>query len=285
MVAGLLSSQVAFGVTLLDEDFSDGNRNGWYSTNTSTSAVGNDVVNSAAFSSGKAVRFYGGSGNNALVSSFSGVTLASSGDYLEFSASFYYPSNPVASNATTGPVLALYNNDGSAFASDEIGTAYGTIVENWEGYKATKFALGDTNDIRIYSQDPVEDTRSFIYYYTGSSLGSDSTGFQIARSEVYSATLRIELQENLTDVDLSYVISGNGSSYTYLIEDVAASTLAFNQVAMAGFSGQNAKEALVSDISVTSNIPEPGVAALIIAGGALGLVMVRRRRSSSPLQD
>ncbi|MGE9290411.1 MAG: hypothetical protein ACQKBT_05450 [Puniceicoccales bacterium] len=275
--AGIFFSASAFGVTLIDEDFSDGNRDGWYSV--ANAGAANSVVNSAYFSSGKALEFYGSSGNAGAVTTFSPVTLSASGDYLEASASFVYTANPVANSATSGPVLALYDNGGSLITGDDLTGSYSTTVEDWVGYKGTKYALSDTSDVRVYSQDPVGATPSFIYNWSGSSLGSESSSFEIELAEVYTTTLRIELLDNLTDVDISYTVSGNGESYTFLAEDVAVASLTYNQLALAAFGGQYAQTGYVSDITVTSNIPEPGSSVFGVAIVALGVVLIRRRRN------
>ncbi|MBC2603347.1 PEP-CTERM sorting domain-containing protein [Puniceicoccus vermicola] len=286
MVAGLLSSQVAFGVTLLDEDFSDGNRNGWYSVGTSDQATGNTVSTVSSFDSGYALRYYSSYSNNAVVTSFSGVTLQNNGDYVELSATYRYSAPDIAGNSTTGPLLGLYNNMGSPIVEDSLGSesGVGEVVQSWDGYKATKYIEASTGDGFIFSQSPVGNVVSAFSRFSGSQIDNFDGGFVLVSGVNYSNSLRIELQSNLTDVEITYSISGGGNSFSESTI-VAASNLTFNEVALAAYSGQGGVNSYLGDISVTSNIPEPGVAALIIAGGALGLVMVRRRRSSSPLQD
>jgi len=265
---------------LFSDDFSDGNRDGWYSLAASSSAAGNVVGDVASFSSGKGLRFYSNYANNAVVTSFSGVTLASAGDYVELSAVFRYSAPDIAGNATTGPLLGLYNNASSPIVADGFGadSEYGQVLQNWEGYKATKYIEGTSSDGRIFAQDPIGDTESAFYNWQGSAIDTDSSGFALLSGVNYATSLRIELGANLTDVTITYSITDGGTNSFSQNVTVAASTLTFNEIALSAYSGQAAVNGYVGDVLVTSNIPEPSHSAMLFALGAVGGGLLRRRR-------
>lgn len=287
LVGGIALCAAPLGaqVTLLSDNFSDGLRVGasrpaqWYSAQASTSGTGNALIADANFSGGNAVRFYSSSANNALITNFSTVTLASAGDYIQISAKVRYTDSRIAASSSTGAMVGLFNSGGTALAADAFGSAnYSGVLGDDIGYRGANYATTGTSDMRLLSQNPVGGT-SFFNNWHGTLMESESSGLTVAQNTLYTVTLRIELAANLTDLNFDYTFSGGSGPTTYTQSfSAAALSTTFDQAVLMAYSGQSGYDARMGDVLVTSNIPEPSASAVLGGLGVLGLAAMRRRR-------
>jgi hypothetical protein len=277
------TASVSAQVTLASETFADGLRVGperalqWYSTGSSPSGTANTVVSDANFSSGKAVRFYSGSSNGAISAVFTPVTLVASGDYVQISSKVRYTDSRITNSLVTGPVLGLYNSGGTALSADGFGSAnYTSSIQDDIGYRAMKYAEASGSDMKIYEHGPVDTS---YYNFGGTVVDTESSGVLVAQNLVYTVSLRIELQANLTDIEISYTFSGGTPETTYTSSVVrVAATTTFDNAVLLAFGAQSGYDATMGDILITSNIPEPATYAALAAVAMLGLAVVKRRR-------
>ncbi|WP_157837118.1 hypothetical protein [Geminisphaera colitermitum] len=272
--------------TLINETFSDGARNGagratewWAILNNGTS---NAVVTKTEFGGTHALEFYGSSSQTTLIATFAPVTLSKADDYVRISAQTRYDTNVVTGfGANTGPLLGLYNA-GSTFQDADFFTpsgAPGALTDDI-GYKATKFAAVDAADVKIYKQAPFSGS---FFNWAGTALTLESgqnSGAVLAKSTIYTTTLTLKLAANLTDLEITYEIEGGGISHT-AIATIAADTFTFNEALIGVFSGQAANNirAHMSNIVVTTNVPEPTTVAMLIGAASLIPLALRFRHS------
>ncbi|AHF94907.1 hypothetical protein OPIT5_29745 [Opitutaceae bacterium TAV5] len=269
-------------VTLINETFADGLRNGtgratqWYST--ATAGAGNEITANTTFGGSYAMQFWSSWGNSIAVAAFKPVTLVKAGDYIRISSQIYYTS--LTNTTNTGPLLGLFNSGATQITADAISsTAYADYFADDAGYKATKLASASANDVKIQSQT-AGSTNAF-YHWSGAPVKIEDSGFTLQANTIYATTLTLTLADNLTDLNITYEITGgsgeNAVSHTASVT-TTATTLTFNEAVIAAFSGQSATQAYMSNILVTSNIPEPSTVAMLIGAASLIPLLLRYRR-------
>ncbi|MDR1282885.1 MAG: hypothetical protein LBK99_18985 [Opitutaceae bacterium] len=288
--------------TLINDNFSDGTKNGadratqWFTVtgtnyvNPVVAASDSNSLNAGAkldFSgmAANAVSFYSSYSNNALLANFPSVTLAAAGDYLKFSAQFIYAAVQSAGNASTGPTLGLYNSNGTRIAADVLDNAAPAAIADDTGYRILKrLDNGTSADVLGYEHTNVGGFATWSG--TNTSLGSEATSTPLAGLTVYTITLKIVLADNLSDLNLIYSIEGGSGTeaidYEKSFTAIAAKTTTFDEAVIMPFAGWNAKAAVVSNILLETNvaIPEPTAFAVFLASlSALPFLAFRLCRS------
>jgi hypothetical protein len=235
-----------------------------------------------------------------LVGSFSAVSLANAGDSVTFAATFNSPTLGQGGASAAGSVLfALDNSGGVGLMSTGPGPIQPTLTTNsTAGYvgdlglialnnspkTGTKFyaKTGTGNNDLAYYSDATPDTQ------LSTTLGNASNA-NLANNDSYTLTYTITAlnagasQEKFTaqiydntlgamEDNFSYV--GTNSAGAYITPTTTYDTFDVGIYTGSETSGYNIN---FTDLSILTNVPEPSVMALAVAGTVIGLMRFRRR--------
>ncbi len=274
LVAALSGATVsiATAATLVSDDFTgvtDLNADGWYFGNggatpwvldtpsSPPSPISGQVMSNPGSSSGWAYSF----------KQFTPVTLASTGDYLTLSFSYYINLN--ANNGAGWLGISLLNSS-STITTNDFG---GNPVAGSTGYTILQSSSTSATDAEFQSVSNGDSV------FGGSSLGWTS-GTAIIGDFSSAHTITLTLTKGVSDILLDYSVDGvslgTASSSSY----ATFNTLRF--LGQPGNANDGTPAAYFDNILLTTNVPEPSVTALIIGAGLFVLVM-RNRGSSSRL--
>ena len=192
---------------------------------------------------------------DATTKTFSAVTLANTGDYLELTFDLSY-------NTYTGGGMryGFFRSDGNGYAGN-IGTPGGSGSAGSSGFVQDAFGVNGAG----------------TFVPTGWS--NVSTGMDADTAQ----TMLLRITRNASDgLDLlaTWSTSNNGVSVTTLnhtvgVGDLSAGGYVFDRIAFVSNNGGTGWDYDVDNVTVTTNIPEPGSLVLLAMSGLLAL---RRRR-------
>lgn len=241
------------------------------------------------------------------------IVLSATGHYLQLQATFTTAATALIEAGSSSSInFGLFNSAGvgpvagGALANGGLTTTTGSTYDtgnaaDWQGYVG-RIRAGDS---RVFTRpiqngtDTTSESQDLLFDNvgggafddpTGVTLGTTSSGLTLTAGSQYTYTLRLTLDAGTgfltADEDL---FAGAGTSGANLLNhtgNVSGSsstpTLAFDGLAI-GYryalnpaSGASAMD--LNGVEVTTNVPEPGSAALLVAGLVLLGRATRRRR-------
>jgi len=231
------------------------------------------------------------------------ITLASSGDYIDFKLTFTDTANIlIAGKLTSGLWIGLFNSGGVApltsLQSSGLATNFTGGTQGWQGYHNQLTGTGGS--VKTYLRAP-QTAAAGDQDLLGNNASSGTTyanprGFQLSGQATSAVTLTNGQQ--LT-AEFKVMLNGTGgTTVSNILFDVASgNTLlglssttngipitAFDGLAFGwqykGAAGDPASTMDVSSLSVTTNVPEPSTIGLVLGG--LGLLMGIRRSRKTP---
>lgn len=262
-VVGMMAANAseAAPFTLLSDDFSSNSQGGWIDRG----------LGSVDFSTGAAaITMHASNGQpTALWQTFSAVTLANTGDYIEFSADVKI-SNTDSRNQDVRTGLGRSFGILASSTDEEVpvDTYFATLPSNGNNTNSNvRFSNGALGDLKNVFND-------------GSSAALSNMGINDADSNSVNSAFKTWVWRITRNVDDDLVLSGsfNGVDFTNTVTASGANIIdgyTFDSVGLA-YAYKTGETATYDNVSVVSNVPEPGSLALLAAGGML--IGTRRRR-------
>ncbi|HVJ46009.1 MAG TPA: PEP-CTERM sorting domain-containing protein [Luteolibacter sp.] len=272
IAAALASGQAMAAVSYLDP-FTDGVLRGgadnsginWYDRSaSSTIAAFSD--NGAGTLNSSTLRFSTSIGNRGFVGVLTGgaITLGAPGDFITLSFSFRV--GGTIANSAQGFTYGLYSSNGTSITGDDT-----VDSDNDRGYRG-QFATGTTASVGIVKED--NSAAGGLGTGTGTESAavgmSSSTPVAIGTNDPHTASITLTYN-SATDLGITLMFD----NATVAQGTSTVPYLSFDEVVFA----QGGNNSLVIDnVSVTSNVPEPGSAALLLVAVA-GFAARRNRRA------
>lgn len=265
---------------LLTDPFTDGNLTGgadnsgmaWYDRSVNT---GLTIVNdpSPGFGSGNALRMArtgSAIGNRGIVGVLSqSITLANPGDTLTLSFSFRFTSTASSTapfDGGEGFTFGFYNSNGTVTsANDSVGS------DDDFGFRG-EFGSGATSRVGIAKETNVAGSAG--------GLGTGTDGVQMTVTNAVGVAVA-DFLPHTGSITLTYNSATNmgvSVSYDGNVVGTATSTVPFFTFDEIVFSQGGGNGFLLDNVVVSSNVPEPGSAALIAMGGVVCAAGRRRRK-------
>jgi hypothetical protein len=306
------SSRAARAVTVFSDDFSASTLNvapGTPTANSTTYEIASTKTTSSSIapghlSIGMASTSSGFVEAQALFSA-TPVTLATVGDYIEFTLTFTNTTQ-ISGGVNSFLYIGLYNSGGSAplpgvLTNSALTTASGSPyatggVQLWQGYVA-KPAYSTANGNIVTrpmqngpgttsaNQDLVANNVGGGAYNnpTGVNLGNTLSSLTLTAGAPYTVQLRLTLS-GVNSLDITNLVYDGAGNVVFNQGKVASGanflTNAFDGLAFGWrFNGTAAASAMdVNSILITTNvIPEPSTSLLVLGGLGLAAMVVRRR--------
>mgnify|MGYP001555356642 CR=1 FL=1 len=215
--------------------------------------------------------------HDAALGEFKSVTLAFPGDYVEVSADIRSV-NTLADATDSGWVLGLFNSRGTPLTYDIDSNGGDTApVADDDGYWVTKFVDGDDTTDDFLIKEAVDKLRGGIFQWEDTTLSTTGTGINATDESSHEIGLRITLADNRADLEVYAWFDTYNTTYTYVGGATGSVGLTFDEVVIGGASGQSDLQTRIDNILVTTNVPEPASAALVLLGAAAMLNRRRRR--------
>lgn len=282
LAVSALSSSVATAstITVFSDDFEDGNRNGWYKIDDSTSTLSVESASPLLGSANELRLESSDSSNNmqAIVVSFPEVTLANTGDSIELQ---FAARNVDGGFIDFGFAFGLFDSGATAITADgDFGAALSTLED--QGYFARVDVGTSTVNTAASVDETIDTTTERLRFQGGTSLiasdfgsdGDDTLMFTNNTDFVYTLTITL-LDTNNVEVSLANDEDGTDNPITG--ESTTTPTLSFDTLYFAGRPDSNSTvDYRIDNVLITTNIPEPASAVLVALGGLL--ITSRRRR-------
>lgn len=252
---GLSLATTAHADVIFEDNFSDGNRDGWYSTSSPNRVI--------SVNDGRLVLPTGGGSGNFLTY-FTPTTLAV-GESINLTFNF------TVSGSFTSEAFrfGLLNSSGNRVSADVSTPA--AIFNGYRGYAG--FQSMDTNSqilrYRTGGNDSLWTTNSGGF---STSLGTNnaSLGLKGDGTTIYNASLTIE-RTGESSIAFSTTING----VTTIFNDNSASNFTFDTI---GIHLGNSAVSMTFDDFVVTAIPEPSQGTILLGLGVVGLLLLYRRR-------
>lgn len=262
LAAWLTTASLACSAPVFLDDFSDNNRDGWFSSSTSSS-------NNVDASSGALVVNPGRS----VQTHFTATTIAL-GETLTFSFDVLF-SNPADQNG--GFRFGLFDSNGST-----IPTADGNIYTNYNGtIITTNPAAASGTPVVFRNREAgmgdalMTSTGGGLYTTVGNSGGSAGA---FPAGVFLNASMSLTRTESGLDLFME-IKNGSTVLQTHSVTSTSPDTFTFDALGVSGVTGVNMFTLDNVMISYSaSSIPEPSTYAALAGLGALALVGCRRRR-------
>lgn len=267
LIALFGAGTVASANTVFEDNFASGNRNGWFTFTTATTA--SSSVNGTNGSFTLTPQVTNGNGVSlATVTYFTPTTLGT-GQSIELSFDLNYTVRPASRD--TGLRFGLFNSFGSRLATDQSGTggSANAAFNDDRGYAVFTSLASDalTHSIRERSSD----NTTFWTNAAFATVGTAGTRPATAANTTFNISLLITYVDAET---MSVVSTINGVEFARV--DASPATATFDTFAF--FTDGNNGNITISDVLVTSSIPEPSTYAALLGVTGLGLAAVRRKR-------
>jgi len=224
-----------------------------------------------------------GTSGRGLSVSFPQQTLVNVGDTLSATITFQI-AGPILTSTSNNFRVGLYDNTGGTPIS---GNNYGNtnaIFEGWTGYLfASSIDTGDTTPSGVYKKLTTQQ------YIIGSNQNmpligeggiNNAPGDTSALVAGVNYTASMVLKSTASGLHLAYSLTGGslGSEFNFTAEDLDLPNLSFTTLAFHVNSNTWDTSQLQSVNVVYTAVPEPSTYAALLAGGLLGIVLLRRRR-------
>lgn len=276
LVAAALPAARAAAV--FSDDFTDGDRAGWYKVNEGTAGnMAISIVDDTILGSGNALQMIpSGATRKGLVQSFADVTLAA-GDFISLSFDYRFPFPTGVKNQQRNFRFGLFNNGATVVGSDLLAgdTASTDIAGNDAGYFGS-ISTGTSLGSRI-----TKDTGTSGYLTGSPTTPSDISTILDATSQAGIA----DTSKHSAKIVILKELSGSATASLYMDSvlvgsgtDVTPTSLVFNEVVFCTYSTSSINLGYVIDNVVIdyTAVPEPATMALLGAGA---LAFLRRRIS------
>jgi hypothetical protein len=191
------------------------------------------------------------------------ITLGAPGDYVTLSFSFRV-SGTLNSNAQ-GFTFGLYDSNGTPVTGDDT-----TQSDNDRGYRG-QFATGSTGGVSIIKEE------NNVAGGLGTGTGTESLAVTLSSSTPVAITSSIPHTASMTLTYNSLNSLGIVLYYDGVKVADGTSTSPFFSFDEVVFSQGGSNNLVIDDVSVISNVPEPGVAGLLLMS-AVGCLIRRSRR-------
>lgn len=245
---------------IFNDDFSDGNRNGWYSTSGDRVITVNEDNNLVL--PGVAWNTYTGS----FLTYFTPTTLAV-GDSITLG---FKVNNVSVNNAGNGYRFGLLNSNGSQIEGDSTSSS-GAVFNGYTGYAGFHNLTNSSTSQNIYTRSGNNDSLwTSASGAFGGGPGAQYVNFNVSANEFVDVYFSIyRLDENTASV--TSTINGVSVGWNH----ASATEFTFDTIAI-NLTGQTNGERIYEYFEVTV-IPEPAHFAAVFGFGLLGLLLLRRR--------
>ncbi len=271
-----LSAPVSAATVLLDQDFSDGSKAGWY-----TSRASSDLTATAA-GGGSMTSLIGGT-TTQLLTYFTGPgdqrTTLEIGETLQITVQFSL------SGVTTGagnPTLrfGVFDSGNQRINADE----KGVTTSEFNAYRGYAIFGSRNNGLTSAAERTGNYNVLLVDGTPWSSLGTfdrteDSFSFQ--SNVKYTLTISIRRTAE-TEVDITSLITFGDKQFEYTLTDSVSPFVRFDTFALAGAKDLSASITL--DSVLIQVIPEPGTTALFSLV-AVGLLFTRFKRRQASIKE
>ncbi len=246
----------AGAAVIYSDNFSDGNRNGWYAF---TATGGTATVPSDA------MVLTQGTGSTAVISYFTPTTLTP-GQTMTLTFDFQ-----TSSTGSADIRFGLFNSQGSQINTDLAATS-NAAFNNDLGYGGFQFLNSGDQEQRIQRRNSGNDT--FWTTATFSNLVNSISTITLAANTMSSATLTIDYV-SLGNMTISTDFAGT----TRTVNITSNIITTFDSVSIFRQGGNSST--LTVDNVVVSVVPEPSTWALLAGAGTFVMILRRRRSCDS----
>lgn len=257
LATGLITiSHAASAQTIFEDDFSDGNRNGWYTFSSSSGTA--PVVN-------QQLVLTAGTGSVAAITYFTPTTLAVGEKMtLTFDMSFS------SFNSNNDQFrYGLFNSQGTQISAD-ITSVSDSAFNGDRGYAAFMSYTNTPQAQSLRERTGSNDTFWSAGAFTSRASGNDNIGGTPDVARQYFMELELTAADSMTVTSGIEVVAGSIRTFTTSSPVSTIDSLVI-------FQGNDQANLTFDNFNV-SVIPEPGTYALLGGLAALGIVMLRRRR-------
>lgn len=253
LTATLLTPRLHAATVVYSDDFSDGNRAGWYNSASSASLT---VVSGRL----RAIN------TNATFLTYFTATSLDVGQSITLTCTL---SLDAVADYSGGLRLGIFNSaTGTKVTADNLGTDMGL---NYEGYRIyTNAGAGSSGNTKVEKRDPAN--TSYISSAPWSLVGSVGSGVNLTAGSTYALSITYARTAE-SSLKTTFVMNG----VTLETTDTAATNFTFDSLIFNKSSGNGN---LFLDDVVVSVVPEPSTAALLF-GALLGAVTLARRKRST----
>ncbi len=275
-----LTAATAHAVTVLTDNFTDGNRTAspaWYlsgaaPTSASVTSGANSIAGSNSLFFDSSNTFQGLTANFTAAGTGGSGALAVGESYI-LTLDLRMVS---ASNVANGMRIGLGNSAGNPFTADGTPAAGSVAAQSHFGYYAG-FGTGTTTSLIVNQDTGGGNNPGFTSGSDTSSLGSVATGVALTNGNNRSILFEVERTSTTDALITASYFSTTGSTgtpaATFSFTDTTGAYFNFNQVTI--MSGGVTQDFTFDNVVLT-HVPEPSAALL----GSLGvLALLRRRRA------
>jgi len=255
----LLAGHTAQATVIFEDDFSDGNRNGWFSF---TSSGGTATVAS------QQLVLTPGTGSISAITYFTPTTLAVGETMtLTFEMSF-----SAFNNDSDQFRYGLFNSNGTQISSDLTTTVSDAAFNNDTGFAAFTDTRnnGVNGSVSLRERDIANNTFWSTSAFTSRATSTSDLDGQINVARTFRLELDYTAVNSMTISSSIVGVAGSERSYTTATPFTTVDSLSI-------FQGNN-QATLTFDNFEVSVIPEPSTAAFGMAAMALVAAFLRRRR-------